>query len=239
MDDSPSSDNPHFMDRESQSTSDVISNRSLGSDDIPSNETPILRTDLDVTDAADEESILRRAAAELAERKAELRALATLSSVRNTENPVETLTASLVDHSATVRAAAVRALYLHDSDFATSFLNRAICEGSPEHRQNLGIAIVESGLTDQDPSLEGEPHDYYSAVSLLFLLAKAGEVGSLLRIIRNHSNLNLRLALINTLANSKSSEVNAAFQQLLVDPSLPKEVRSAVMEAIVQSAENK
>lgn len=238
MDEIPASNNSQITDSEAQSPSRVIQVGDLDPSELIEAETHEQKADSEEDSSNDEESILRRAAAELAERKAELRALATLSSVRNEQSSVETITASLQDPSATVRAAAVRALYSHNPDFATSFLNSAIRESSPEERRSLGAAIVDSGLLEEDQSTTPGDRTFYSTLSVLFLLAKTGEVASLINVIRNHSNLNLRLALINTLAASKAPDVNPAFQQLLLDPSLPKEVRSAAMEAVVQFVEN-
>lgn len=238
MDEIPASNNSQITDSEAQSPSRVMQLGDLDPSELIEAETHEQKADSEEDSSNDEESILRRAAAELAERKAELRALATLSSVRNEQSSVETITASLQDPSATVRAAAVRALYSHNPDFATSFLNSAIRESSPEKRRSLGAAIVDSGLLEEDQSTTPGDRTFYSTLSVLFLLAKTGEVASLINVIRNHSNLNLRLALINTLAASKAPDVNPAFQQLLLDPSLPKEVRSAAMEAVVQFVEN-
>ena len=236
MEEIPASNSSHITDSEAQNPSRVMPVGDVSPGELIEAETP-QQANSDRDSSNDEEAILRRAAAELAERKAELRALATLSSARNEQSSVETITASLQDPSATVRAAAVRALYAHNPDFATSFLNSAIRESSPVERRTLGIAIVDSGLLE-DQSTTPDDRSFYSALSVLFLLAKTGEVASLINVIRNHSSLNLRLALINTLAASKAPDVNPAFQQLLLDPSLPKEVRSAAMEAVVQFVEN-
>ena len=194
----------------------------------------------EIDSASQEDAILRRAATELAERKAELRALATLSSVHdNKDDSFETITKSLADPSATVRAAAVRALYAYDSDLATSFLNNVIRDSSPEERKNLGAALVDSGLINVPESGDTDARSFYAARSLLFLLAKAGEVRSLINVIRDHADLNLSLALVKTLALSKSPEVSSVLQQLLTDPSLPKETRSAAMEVVVQLVDDK
>jgi hypothetical protein len=238
MDEIPARNISHNTDSEDQSPSHVMHVGELAPAELIEAETHKQTAHSEANSSNDEEAVLRRAAAELAERKAELRALATLSSAKNEESSVETITASLQDPSATVRAAAVRALYAHNPDFATSFLNSAIRDSAPEERRTLGTAIVDSGLLEEDQSTTPDDRGFYSALSVLFLLAKTGEVASLINVIRNHSSLNLRLALINTLAASKAPDVSPAFQQLLLDPSLPKEIRSAAMEAVLQFVEN-
>lgn len=227
MDDSLSSSNPDsYANAESQSFEEipvesVISEENLseGLDDSP----------------PQEEAILRRAAVELAERKAELRALATLSSARvDAQDSLESITSSLTDPSATVRATAVRTLYAHNPDLATSLLNQTIRESSLEDRKRIGTALLDSGLIDVRSATAEDARSFYSARSLLFLLAKAGEAAALVNVIRDHPDLNLRIALIKSLASSQAPEVSPALQQLLTDPSLPKEARSAAMEAILQ-----
>src|SRR5437660_31674 len=74
----------------------------------------------------------------------------------------------------------------------------------------------------------------YGAFSLLFLMAKAGEVRPLMRVIGNHPSMELRLAVIKLLALSGEPEIVPAFHRLAVRGSLTSELRSAVMEAISQ-----
>ena len=187
----------------------------------------------------DEESILRRAAAELAERKAELRALALLASARkDPQASIETIANSLKDPSSTVRAAALRALYERNPNQASAFLTNIIRDSAPDERRKIGTALVESGLITADRMAVEDPQAFYSVLSLLFLLAKTGTVESLLDILKYHPNRALRLALIRTLATSKAPEVRPALEQLLIDPSLERDIRSTIMESVVQLADD-
>jgi len=140
---------------------------------------------------------------------------------------------SFEDPSAEVRNAAARALYELHRDRAASF-TRALREGSPERRRSIGAALAGSGIaSDAINSLAGESREKtYEAFSILFLMAKAGEVQSLIHAIENHPNTSVRLAVIKLLAFSNQPEIIAAFRRLAVRGSLPAEVRSAVMEAI-------
>lgn len=139
------------------------------------------------------------------------------------------------DPSPDVRNVAARALYHLQSDRAASF-TRALREASPERRRRIGAALATSGLaTDALSNLAGEnPDKAYDAFSVLFLMAKAGEVQSLINTIEDGPNLEVRLAVVKLLALSGQTEVVAAFRRLAVRSSLPPEVRSAVMEAIHQ-----
>ena len=109
-------------------------------------------------------------------------------------------------------------------------------QGSPEERRNIGAALVGSGLADHAVNtLTGESQENaYGAFSLLFLVAKAGEVGPLMRVIEDHPNIQLRLAVIKLLALSGEPKIVTAFFGLAQRSSLPREIRSAVREAIFQ-----
>jgi hypothetical protein len=139
------------------------------------------------------------------------------------------------DEAKEVRSAAARSLYELRADRAESF-TRALREASPDRRRNVGSAISSSGLAGEAISqLTGESRDKtYEAFSLLFLMAKAGEVQPLVRAIEGHPNNEVRLAVVKLLALSGQKEILPAFRRLAVRGSLPTEVRSAVMEAIYQ-----
>jgi HEAT repeat protein len=139
------------------------------------------------------------------------------------------------DEAKEVRSAAARALYELRADRAESF-TRALREATPERRRQIGASISTSGLAGEAISqLTGESREKtYEAFSLLFLMAKAGEVQPLVRAIEGHPNNEVRLAVVKLLALSGQKEILPAFRRLAVRGSLPTEVRSAVMEAIYQ-----
>jgi hypothetical protein len=142
---------------------------------------------------------------------------------------------SFDDQSPDVRNAAARALYDLQPDRAASF-TRALREGTPDTRRRIGAALAASGLaTDAIANLTGESREKtYDAFSLLFLMAKAGEVQPLMKAIEDYPNVEVRLAVVKLLALSGQPEIVPAFRRLAVRGSLPAEVRSAVMEAIYQ-----
>ncbi|HEY5405348.1 MAG TPA: HEAT repeat domain-containing protein, partial [Pyrinomonadaceae bacterium] len=90
-------------------------------------------------------------------------------------------------------------------------------------------------------NLTGESREKtYDAFSLLFLMAKAGEVQPLMKAIEDYPNIEVRLAVVKLLALSGQPEIVPAFRRLAVRGSLPSEIRSAVMEAIYQiSSQNR
>ena len=180
---------------------------------------------------------LRRAAAELAQRRAEVEAAAVKDLAQiGGDDSFQLITESLESSSAEVRNAAARALYDLNPDLAASFFNRALRDGGPDKRRKIGAALASSGLAnDALNSLTGESHqNTYGAFSLLFLVAKAGEVQPLMRVIETHPSIELRLAVIKLLALSGEPEIAPAFRRLAARTLLPSAVRSAVMEAIHQ-----
>ncbi|HVF42937.1 MAG TPA: HEAT repeat domain-containing protein, partial [Pyrinomonadaceae bacterium] len=185
----------------------------------------------------DENSIVPAAIQQrLSSREASVRAAAiTELSHLDTDEAFQQICASFDDESKEVRSAAARALYELRTDRAESF-TRALREAAPDRRRNIGAAVSTSGLAGEAISqLTGESRDKtYEAFSLLFLMAKAGEVQPLVRAIEGHPNNEVRLAVVKLLALSGQKEILPAFRRLAVRGSLPTEVRSAVMEAIYQ-----
>ena len=173
----------------------------------------------------------RLASREPAERAA---AVAELARV-DTGESFQQVCAAFDDEAKEVRSAAARALYDMPGDRAESF-TRALREASAERRRNIGASISSSGLASEAiGQLTGESREKtYEAFSLLFLMAKAGEVQALVRAIEGHPNNEVRLAVVKLLALSGQKEILPAFRRLAVRGSLPTEVRSAVMEAIYQ-----
>jgi HEAT repeat protein len=151
------------------------------------------------------------------------------------EDAFTQISAAFDDPAEEVRSAAARALFSFQADRAAAF-TRALREAPAERRRRIGSAIASSGLASEAIShLTGESREKtYDAFSLLFLMSKAGEVQPLLRAIEEHSNIEVRLAVVKLLALSGQHEILPAFRRLAVRGSLPPEVRSSVMEAIYQ-----
>jgi HEAT repeat protein len=149
------------------------------------------------------------------------------------------ITSMFDDSSEEVRSQAARALHEFKPDRAASF-TRALREGSVERRRKIAAAINTSGLAREAiDCLAGESREKtYDAFSILFLMAKAGEVQTLLQTIEKHPDVAVRLSVIRLLTFSNQPDIIPAFRSLAVRGSLPTEVRSAVMEAIYQISRN-
>jgi hypothetical protein len=151
------------------------------------------------------------------------------------EEAFRQVSAAFDDQSVEVRNAAARAMFELQEDRAAAF-TRALREATPERRRKIGAAIASAGLANEAiRNLTGESRDKtYDAFSLLFLMSKAGETQPLMRAIEEHSNIEVRLAVVKLLALSGQPDILPAFRRMAVRGSLPPEIRSAVMEAIYQ-----
>ncbi|MDQ2936834.1 MAG: HEAT repeat domain-containing protein, partial [Acidobacteriota bacterium] len=168
---------------------------------------------------------------EASERESALREIAQIGG----DDCFSSISRAFDDPSESVRNAAARALFDLQPDRAATF-TRALREGSPERRRKIGHALSASGLAGTAiANLTGESREKtYEAFSLLFLMAKAGEVHPLIQAIEEYPNVEVRIAVVKLLALSGQPDIVPAFRRLAVRGSLPSEVRSAVMEAIYQ-----
>ena len=184
-----------------------------------------------------EQETLRRAAALLAKQRTqrEVRAMSQLANA-DEEHSLVLITESLEDSSKEVRSAAVRALYRVNPEYAASFFNTALREGPAIRRRTLGAALAGSGLVNEaiQHLKTGSRQNVYDTVTLLFLVAKAGEITPLVSLLEDYPGIELRLALIELLALSGETAIVPTLRRLAVQRSLPPAVRSALMEALYQ-----
>ena len=175
---------------------------------------------------------LRKAAAE----RALLRNESPKLEKRKVHAPIQEVVKSSGDPQSAVRTMSVQALHDLDPDRAASLLNIALREGSPQQRREIGATLAASGVVDEaiNNLMKGSRENCYGELSLLFLVAKAGEVQPLLRLIEKHPNIDLRLAVVSLLASSGGPEVLSAFRRLALSGSLASEVQLALLEAINQ-----
>jgi hypothetical protein len=174
---------------------------------------------------------LRRAAEDLAK----LRSTQRVSSRPNVDQ-FDRIASSVIECTDQQRPATIRHLYSLDPERAASFLNMFLQGCSREERQQVGAALDASGLVGEAiKDLTGRSHsNSYRAYSLLFLVAKAGTIGPLMRVIEDHPNIELRLALIRLLSSSGASDLVFQFQHLLTNASLPVELCAAMKETVRQ-----
>jgi len=114
------------------------------------------------------------------------------------------------DHSPHVRNAAARALRKLEPDRTVDTFNRALEAASADRRRNIGAAIAASGLaTEAVNNLASENReDTYNALSILFVMAKTGEIEPLVRALEEHSDDEIGKAVskLLTLSGHRASE---------------------------------
>jgi HEAT repeat protein len=113
------------------------------------------------------------------------------------------------DHSPQVRNAAARALRKLEPNRSVDLFNRALEGGSTERRRNIGRAIAASGVAAEaiDNLVSESREDTYNALSILFVMAKTGEVQPLVKAIEEHHNDEISKAIIKLLTLSGQSEL--------------------------------
>ena len=176
---------------------------------------------------------LRRAAQDLAQRRSEQGI-----NPRVFADQFDRLATSVIECTDQQRPSIIGQLYNLDPERAASFINMVLHGGTREERQQIGAALEKSGLIDEAiKNLTASSHSHsYRAFSLLFLMAKAGTFGPLMRVIEDHPNIELRLALIRLLGNSGAPDLPHQFQRLLAKKSMPAELSAAIKEITVQGS---
>lgn len=109
-------------------------------------------------------------------------------------------------------------------------------EGSPDRRREIAAELAGSPIIGEAISdLNGATRDkIYLAFSLLFLIAKTGEIQPLLQAIEDHPSLEVRLEVIKLLTLTREPHVAPAFRDLTTRSSLPIEVQLAIMNGLDQ-----
>jgi HEAT repeat protein len=108
------------------------------------------------------------------------------------------------DHSPHVRNAAARALRNLEPARTVDLFNSALENAPTERRRNIGAAISASGLAEEAIKNLGSENreDTYSALSILFVMAKTGEVAPLVRALEEHGTDDIGKAVSKLLALS-------------------------------------
>jgi hypothetical protein len=94
------------------------------------------------------------------------------------------------DHSPHVRNAAARAFRKLEPNRTVDLFNRALEESPDERRRRIGSAIAASGMASEaiNNLVSENREETYNALSILFVMAKTGEVEPLERALEEHPN---------------------------------------------------
>lgn len=123
----------------------------------------------------------------------------------------ELITSAFDDLCPDVRKAAAHALYELDAESAAQSFARAVDEGTPDRRRNIGVALHASGLAQRaiDDLVGDSRTAAYNALCLLFVMAKTGEIEPLLQAIEGHTSVEVRCAAVRLLTLNGQSEAAA------------------------------
>lgn len=122
------------------------------------------------------------------------------------------------DPTAEVRNAAATALNEVNAPRSVEIFTRAIESSSAERRRKIGAAMAGSGLARNAINRlgSGDRQENYNALSLLFTMAKTGEVQPLVEAIESHDDVQVRRAAIRLLNLVGQTELaNAAAKRRL------------------------
>lgn len=164
------------------------------------------------------------------------------------------ITGSFDDSSSHVRNAAARALRKLEPSRTVDLFNRALEEGSAQRRQNIGAAIAASGVAAEaiDNLVSESREETYNSLSILFVMAKTGEVQPLVKAIEEHESDEVRRAVVKLLNLSGQADVaDAALQRHVLgvpavrqngvakEPEAATDMRLAAAESEVKRAVRK
>ncbi len=153
----------------------------------------------------------------------------------HTKDAFELIARSFDDPSPHVRNAAARALRRLEPQKSVDLFNRALEEGSTERRKNIGNAIAASGLASEaiDNLVSENREETYHALSILFVMAKTGEVQPLIQAIEEHENEEVCRAVLKLLTLSGQSELgDAALQRRVMGVAVNREKAAATHDEI-------
>lgn len=116
------------------------------------------------------------------------------------------------DPSPHVRNAAARALKKLAPEHTVDMFNRALETGSAERRKNIGAAIATSGLATEaiNNLASSSREESYNALSILFVMAKTGEIEPLVQALAEHKTDDIGKAVSKLLSLSGHQREGAA-----------------------------
>ncbi|HYY41299.1 MAG TPA: HEAT repeat domain-containing protein, partial [Pyrinomonadaceae bacterium] len=140
---------------------------------------------------------------------------------------------SMADEAREVRAAAARALSRLNFDRADAYV-RVIDSGDSALMQRVARACAHAGLTTKalDRLASEDRRQAYEAFSLLSLVIKAGESETILTVVEQAGDLNVRLAAARLLALQGQPDVVRRLRRVALGDGTPEKLRNAILEAI-------
>ena len=149
------------------------------------------------------------------------------------ESVFETILLACADPTREVRAAAARGLTKLTFDRADAWTR--IAETGEEGRVvQAARAAVESGFVDMsfDRLIHPDRKLAYEALTLMTLLINAGETGKIFNALENHSDMNVRKAVLHTIKVTKNQKALDGLYLMLEKNDLPIELQEEIDKTI-------
>lgn len=149
------------------------------------------------------------------------------------ESVFETILLACADPTREVRAAAARGLFRLSFDRADAWTR--ITETNDEFRMKQSArAAIEADLVDRsfDRLVHEDLKIAYEAFTFVTLLIKAGETENIFKALENHSDTNVKKALLHVIKATKDPNALDGLYSMLESSSIPEELRVEIDSTI-------
>ena len=159
-------------------------------------------------------------------------AISSLSAISH-ESVFPAVLIGMADESREVRAAAARSLSHLSFDRSDAYI-RVLETNDEVLIPEVARACIKAGIVSQgiDRLSSGDRRQAYETFSIISLLARARLFQPMLDAIANHSKLDVRLATLRLLTNTREPEVFEQLRELAMREDLGEELRTALLEAM-------
>ncbi|MGI8467458.1 MAG: HEAT repeat domain-containing protein [Pyrinomonadaceae bacterium] len=149
------------------------------------------------------------------------------------ESVFEPILMAAADPTREVRAAAARSLSRLDFDRADAW-TRITETGEEGRMRHAARAAMEGGFVERsfERLVHADRKHAYEAFVLLALLIKAGEVKPIFEALKNHQDLNVKLAVLHLIKVVKNHNALDGLYALLEDKKLPPDIKEEVGKTI-------
>ena len=140
---------------------------------------------------------------------------------------------ALADDTREVRAAAARSLSSLHFDRGEAY-TRVMKTADVKTLQDFAQACVKTGIAAQavDRLASEDRRHSQEAFALFSVLAKAGELQSILEVIEKHRDVQVKLAAVRVLGLAGSLEAGPKLRELVATEGIPEDVRTSILELL-------
>ena len=138
-----------------------------------------------------------------------------------------------------MRAAAARTLSSLHFDRTEAYI-RLLETADESTLQTVARACIKTGIVAQmvDRLASEDRRQAQEAFVLFSVLAKAGEFQSILDVIQNHQDIQVRLYAVRVLNANAKSDISSQLRDLVAIEGVPEDVRTALLEVLYKLDKN-